>query len=117
MKLINPTDEELNAAFAEKVCDWQCAPDGYGIDEHYFENVTPFKDMGPCSDYPFTQSADAVLPLLEKCNRYKIQKHEPGVVWVDVDAPEYGESVESTLPKAIVVALLRAHQVEVEFTQ
>lgn len=51
MKLTNPTDDELNAAFAEKVAGWDHFPAGYPR---------------------WTHSADAVLPWLEKAGGFHI---------------------------------------------
>lgn len=133
MKLTNPTDEQLNTAFAEKVAGWSmkktnpkdpvlgeegevfCAPgDGWNM------NIPTF-----------TQSADTVLPWLEKpdwmwCRKshtlkkhgdygyfefwcYGPTKHQIGY---HCCADEPGQ-----FPRAAVIALLRAHGVEVEFTQ
>lgn len=138
MKLTNPTDDELNAAFAEKVAGW-IAPTS---ESPYTESSSVgcpqvnldfyWKDnRGLCCDGPrFTTSADAVLPWLEKWHDADAQNRDvricrrlagdwlvtlrtrtnPWEQWVD----QWEE--DGDFPRAAVIALLRANGVEVEFT-
>lgn len=156
MKLVNPDDSALNAAFAEKVAGWRCFKETRG--EFTLCITKTAKDEDPWAhwnqmerdkrrarytdiscmdaikigffgrDIPnFTQSADAVLPWLEKWATVNI------VISVDVhvtisETPAMkscppvinGDSViqlstPNAVAKAAVIALLRAHGVEVEF--
>lgn len=63
----------------------------------------------PCDPDDYATSADAVLPWLEKCRRWKAQQHEPNVVWVDLDAPTYGDACAPTFARAACIALIRAN--------
>lgn len=114
MKLTNPTDDELNIAFAEKVA---------GMNPVNVEYHT-----APWSEKPrFTQSADAVLPWLEKEILWDAQSciaesQRAFRCWIRIltkaagERSEYAEAREPTFPRAAVIALLRAHGVEIEFT-
>ena len=102
MKLINPTDAELNAAFVEKVAQFD-------------DKTRDFLDDS--NDLNFTASFDAVLPWLEKWRTVEIDWDRVIMMWrVGVgqhkDTPQYDPS----LSRAAVITLLRAHNVEVEFT-
>jgi hypothetical protein len=115
MKLTNPTDAELNIAFAEHVCGW--LEGGFiGSSGKYWVNA----DSSYASDdlLRFTESADAVLPWLEK--RLSWSRDSDGTVWVELHtqpATFYGcEFDDLPFPKAAVIALLRAHGVKVELT-
>lgn len=124
MKLIRPTDDELNAAFAEKVCNWSKGDDGYGYETVYNERVAPYKTVGPVWRFNFARSADAVLPWLEKCYMETDWLGGPvrhytdaggGACWrVRLPGKFDGEVEDNSLPRACVIALLRAHGVEVE---
>lgn len=110
MKLINPTDLHLDAAFAEHVAGWmQCERLGRMVwyDPEGGHEINPPR---------FTESADLVLPALEKQRAWVCEK-----TW---DSDEYTVRVSNPLAitarsisfaKAAVIALLRAHGVEVEF--
>lgn len=118
MRLINPTDAELNAAFAEKVAeitvlvrpDWGCTLNydhGDGI-------IRPLP--------LFTTSADAVLPWLEKhtwrgCSyRAPLNNHFYAEVEITASPSQQFRGIsDKSLAKAAVIALLRARGVEVEF--
>lgn len=117
MKLIRPTDDELNAAFAEKVCNWSKGDDGYGYEVVYSEKIAPYKTVGPVWKYNFVKSADVVLPYLEKMvRRSAFNDHTITVTGENyyIDGPGGNLSKAPTLAKACVIALLRAHGVEVE---
>lgn len=115
MKLINPTDAELNHWFADVVCQWRkefkpSPPDRviYGWVDKYGKDVPPTPW--------FTDSADAVLPWLEKSDSWNMQfdQGEMEETVVNVWSPNHGNFTgQSILPRAIVIALLRAHGVEV----
>jgi hypothetical protein len=64
---------------------------------------------------PYATSADAVLPLLAKCRRWKADQYEPNVVWVDLDGPDglFGDAAAATFPRAVCLALLESYGVEV----
>jgi len=114
MKLINPTDNELDAAFAEHVAGWThvyLGGPGY-VWKH------PRPSDGELSIYPlerFTAYADAVLPYLEKCRYITTATFVPTQQkWCVGIGGDSGTA--SIFARAAVIALLRAHKVEVEFT-
>lgn len=130
MKLLNPSDAELNAAFAEKVAGWRKQFNDGWLGEAVGEGRNPHMDWFSPEDGfkyshhelqlpPFTASADAVLPWLEKLGFWACQYSEGLVVISDdhMDCNSENMSSAETFPKAAVIALLRAHGVEVEFTQ
>lgn len=102
MKLTNPTDQELDAAFAEHVAGWR-------------ERQT--FDMWPA----FTRSMDAVLPYLAECDSWNMEydQGEGRELTVDVWRPMHGRFVGdgTSLPRAVVIAILSAHGITVEFTE
>lgn len=111
MKLTNPTDDELNATFAEKVAGLR-GPDDYRSRE-LWEKL---------KNTPFVTSADAVLPWLEKAEWFNVSRPSndgKGHFYCEVDLDSKNEveaiAYADTFPKAICIALLRAHGVEVEF--
>lgn len=127
MKLIDPTDDELNAAFAEKVAGWfKCERLGREV---YYDpeggHVLPH-------ELPrFTQSFDTVLPWLEKWrdrpylyrmlqidathDGWEVKMAQPDR---DKDGQQWFWRIKApSLPRAAAIALLRAHGVEVEFTK
>lgn len=116
MTLTNPTDDQLNAAFAEKVAGWTLSWDEDSGGNRYEEWWNGLE--GPL-DPIFTTSADAVLPFLEKRARaITITYCDVTVQWtVEIIGFKTAWKASSeTLPRAIVYALLRAHGVEVNFT-
>ena len=117
MKLTNPTDDQLDAAFAEHVAGWKNCDDRsmlgdapnmeFAYDEHV--KITRF-----------TRSADAVLSWLEKWPRNWTKTGRMCVgleTWSDEDGIGDVEAVAESFPRAAVIALLKAHGVEVEFTK
>lgn len=110
MKLVDLTDDQLNAAFAEHVAGWRLWA---GCHDQWNDGT---KDVGKAR---FTTSADAVLPWLEK-HRFRVSAPwVPGDEWSVVVVCEDGEvrADSASLSRASVMALLRAHGVEVEFTK
>lgn len=121
MKLINPTDLELDAAFAEKVAGWmQCERLGRMVwyDPAGGHEINPPR---------FTYSADLVLPWLEKNDMIAEIIRAKGdhtlgwrIGWrvsIGNNETNIGSNCfGSVLAKCIVIALLRAHGIEVEFT-
>lgn len=114
MKLVNPTDEELNAAFAEHVAEAFLPNDGL------FGFAGPWKFKGSREVLQgfdaiprYTQSTDAVLPWLEKCPYWAVDGG-PNKPWMVLAGA--GEAEADTFPRAAVIALLRANGVQVEFT-
>lgn len=123
MKIINPTDDQLDAAFAEHVAGQiPTVSPGYFT----YPNVRGFWRAKK-----FTQSSDAVLPWLEKGREsgrrigievgfrlWRIWIHDKNTDGLYDSCLERRPDGESdTLPRAAVIALLRAHGVEVEFTK
>jgi hypothetical protein len=123
MKLINPTPEELNVCFAEKVAGWKRLETvGEGPK---WDTGTDCLCIGSGFAYRvprYTQSAELVLPKLENWSRTR-----PGYVtinlltdtwriWLDTDPWTRIHVSDSSFAHAAVIALLRAHGVEVEFT-
>lgn len=120
MKLINPTDQELNTAFAEKVAGWMKC-------ERLGRMVWYDPEGGHVSseiELPrFIESADAVLPCLDKVGMWKAERFLPSDICikgqayrVDVanrHACDFCHADADTLPRAAVIALLRAYGVEV----
>jgi hypothetical protein len=124
MKLINPTDDELNVAFAEKVAGFTdiCHESGEDVDIES-RQIYPWRAWRGTFEGrrrfvpPFTTSADAVLPWLEKWP-YDVD-FDQGEVFeytFKVYYPVFVESSEEgSFAYNAVIALLRAHGVEVEF--
>lgn len=120
MTMTNPTDKELNAAFAEKVCGWETGPDGYGDGDKYYEKTPPHHSPGYTYKFPFTTSVDAVLPWLEKWHAEIGHLLTSG--WLvllkeSAISEKYVAASCLSFPRAAVIALLRAHGVEVIFTE
>ncbi len=124
MKLINPTDEELNAAFAEKVAGWGLlVPSGFDGKDHI--GIPPKgQRTGNAEIVPrFTTSADAVLPWLDQMNYIATccpvsgSKHHHCIITIHTwhTAEKIGDANSQCFARAAVIALLRAHGVEVEF--
>ena len=108
MKLMNPTDDELNAAFAEKVAGWWLWP---GYRDQWCDGT---EDRGKAR---FTTSFDAVLPWLGKWRTIAIDWDRIAGLWsVGVGQHKDTPAYSPVLPRAAVIALLRAAGVEVEFT-
>lgn len=120
MKLVNPTNEQLNAAFAEKVVGWVWIPLAEGApywEGNYWMDREGVMHDPKASDCLFTTSADAVLPWLEKTD-------DPDAAYRDglwsvafyVDKENnWVKGEDKSLPRAAAIALLRAHGVEVEY--
>lgn len=132
MKLTNPTDDELNAAFAEKVAGWKRVvtheisffdTNGISCGKMAVPSlIEAFERNGLILREPprFTQSADAVLPWLEKWPLWSADKTASGEIRVRVSMDAYTvyfEAFDKAFPRAVVLALLPAHGVEVEFTK
>lgn len=138
--LTSPTDEQLNAAFAEHVARWKDLGGGLWWDN---EAKSPRcvigseidkrrEQMGlPASATPFgvsfTHSFDAVLPWLEGWGDYDITRCDekytvmlsrfemlPSGVEGDYIM---AEADSDTLPRACVIAMLRANGVGLEVTK
>lgn len=124
MKLTNPTDNELNAAFAEKVA-------GFTMKRNHARKmntwVAPDGEVWHVSRMEFNRSADAVLPFLPKTTEEGWWNcsgpSDKGLFFCEVqfgedEAPvsREGRSWGKTPVLAMINALLKAHGVEVEFT-
>lgn len=126
----NPTEYELNTKFALNVAGWNCEKEGVECLSWYNENgafMGGRNDGQPWSGIPkYCTSADLVLPWLEK--RYMETDWIGGPIrhyttasgkqacWRVRLPGSCAEAEAETLPRAIVIALLRAHGIEVEFT-
>lgn len=142
MKITNPTDTELNEAFAEKVAGWRKKwNDGWlgeavgeGRTQHWewYSPEDEWKRPGSFLNIPlFTTSADAVLPHAKKfllsalfSKRREFWNHLAELAitgrrdWVSAYPDCIGLLImHDELPRTIVIALLRAHGVEVEITK
>lgn len=126
MRLTNPSNDELNAAFAEAVAGWKCEMiyGAWSGDVSVAAPVwtSPNGTVSTAYFIPkFTQSADAVLPWLEKtfcAFSYHTDRPDRRLQFC-ADKKRDGQLIASsgTFPRAAVIALLIAHGVEVEFTQ
>lgn len=128
MRLVNPSDADLQEAFAVNVAKWTFITFPTGA----CPNIKHWKDSGGKHvsihmDGRWIDSADAVLPWLEKNGvvRTDYVKASANYQWrVDIfesiagaeHAPK-GWANDAMFPRAAVIALLRAHGVEIEFTQ
>lgn len=121
MKLIDPTDDQLNVAFAEYVCGW-IRRDMGKIGTHKKPDAFHSARGWECNEInptQFTTSSDAVLPWLEKC----YCQIGFGPAWrVTIEGGRTNKinaatHLDDSLPRAAAIALLRAHGVEVEFTK
>lgn len=90
------TNHELSEAFAVEFLGWVKGETDYPDD---LEGSFVWPD--------FASSVDALLPYLKNV-RFRFEQWNENEVWVDLCAPEYGESVDATLPRAICAALLNA---------
>ena len=110
-KLINPTDDELNANFAVWVAGWRNDPDEGWRNEHGVPiTAVYYRD--------FTRSMDAVLPWLNApgwlwhISNDEIHTDKPFTACVHRGLAEASAS-DTNAPRACVIALLRANGVEV----
>lgn len=130
--LTHPTDDQLNAAFAKQVAGYYVKNEFPGTDfpftawqgdKHLSDHRWASAD-GPLSHItPFTRSMDAVLPWLEKYPYVEIHRvNDDGWQVAIINHKELaigyeegvkGEAWYDTLPRACVIALLRANGVEV----
>ncbi len=130
--MLNPTEDDLNAAFAEKVAGWKNVFKG----EHtgIFYGYPPIPTGVGCGDAPlprFTQSTDAVMPWLarhvtETGCLWSITVRPDGLFLVNqgyqdesgpmLDGGQGADVEDKSLPRAIVIALLRARGVVLNFT-
>lgn len=119
MKLINPTDHELDIAFAEKVAGWYVTRKIASLDKICFPSKKAFFEQPLCGTCPlphFTQSADIVLPWLERQEIWISQKTKHNHYTVTVENGWCGQD-KTSFARAAVIALLRAHGMEIEFTK
>jgi hypothetical protein len=142
MKTLNlktASDAEINACFAEVVAGWKplwlLTKDGYyyrpkaagytsnRAEAGRFDKAYAERDVSATrgevqmeQDAPpdYLNSADAVLPWLEKCRRWKAERCAPDGVWLEVDAPRFGDAYAPTFARAACIALLKAHGVSIE---
>ena len=124
MTLTDPTDAELDAAFAEKVAGWRyCGSDSctrWYLDETCAALLDvepkPFREIDSRRRQlaRFTSDASSVLPWLEKEFVWLAGKSKQGH-WVNLGG--YEDVVADTFPRAAVRALLAARGVTVNFTK
>lgn len=111
MKLTNPTDSELNAAFAEKVAGWHKNHNAVSDGKFLATDLWHLLPNYCCS-------ADAVIPFLEKWRTMAIDWDRISGLWsIGIGERKNTPSYGNTFPRAAVIALLLAHGVEVEFTK
>lgn len=135
MKMINPSDIQLNEAFAEKIAGWMywqskhghfhiIAPDGGELEPAYgwpeFDSSTGTKIERKWTDGlelpDYVGSADAVLPWLEKAGNGMVRfcpDVSGGSRWIVNIGDAHGAC--DSFAKASTIALLRSHGVEIEF--
>ncbi len=132
MKLLNPTDDELNATLAEKIAGWRDVSFEEGEDADV-ESRTIYPWMGMAGWPPdgrkrrlipqFTKWADSVLPWLNKHSPWRADGGGEHGFMVQVwkgpspDGNCYATANNRDLCRAAVVAILRANDVDVEFTK
>src|SRR6478736_1710708 len=140
VKLINPTDRDLNAAFAEKVAGWRrdgpqrgekktvvcrlCDTEYDALRPQRGQIMVVWANGGIGGTFPaWATSFDAVLPWIEKQPYPAIGRIANGdwkvKLYLNVDSGGDEREVigiSALLPRACVIALLRAHGVEIEFT-
>lgn len=119
MILINPTDDDLNAAFAEKVAEWKCeminGAWGGDVDVPAPVWTSPKGEVSTAYFIPkFTHSFDLTLPYLDSVlssgGFWRITSNPAGVSCVI----NYEQGpIANTPARAAVIALLRTHGVEV----
>ena len=123
MKLINPTDDELNAAFAEKVAGWYVANKVHALDKICYRSEKEYFEKPFCGTWPvppFTRSMNAVLPWLNApgwlwhISNDEIHTNRPFTAHIHRGLAEASAS-DTNAPRACVIALLRANGVEVTF--
>lgn len=115
--LTNPTDEQLNHAFAVNVCGM--TPNAEDLFEYPF--LIDFNRNVHIGQAPkFTTSADAVLPwLLKTFVVFSYHTDRPdGRFQFCADTVRDGRLISTSgdFPRAAVLALLEAHGITVEFT-
>ena len=126
MTLTDPTDEQLNAAFAEKVAGWTCKTFPNGVCpslKHWSDEFGNTVSIN-WPKYHWATSADAVLPWLEKCYHvdvsWLINRAEHGDQWCVKIRQKDGivhRGDSNSFAIAATIALLRAHGVTVNFTK
>ncbi len=105
--LTNPTDEQLEAAFAEHVAGWRdLHHDGVGL-----EGKLPGRHQEYVPDY--LSSFDAVLPYLERPKWYWSRDGYGQVTVWTTDSSFYSSPGGLPVARAAVIALLIAHGVTV----
>jgi len=125
--LDNPTDDQLNAAFAEHVAGWK--PMGcvalVGPGDPFLYEVPGERQWR--NKEAWTRSMDAVLPWLEKHKSLSVCRvtrlispgvfDDQGPLYWGVHLGDWKNRAEAGTPsKAAVIALLRANGVTVNFT-
>lgn len=135
MTLVNPTDDELNRAFAERVAGWKWRDERGGAWFDKSDDPDPMKwvriigpnggDIALDGGLRWVSSADAVIPWLQNM-WLSVVISEVIAGWAVRICYRGDQSFERPLghcdswaldpsfPRAAVIALLRAHGVEVE---
>lgn len=122
-ELTNPSDHQLNAAFAEHICGWkEVRPlKVYGEKHPFFGNNPEHPPHAiPRIQVPdFANCMDLVMPWLEKHQWWAGQRPAQPVhvtICDKPDARDHFHGVEITFSRAAVIALLRESDVKVIFT-
>lgn len=120
LKLTNPTDDELSAAVAEHVAGWKHVFKGNHTQIVYgYPPIPTGRGCGDAIVPGFATSADAVLPLLEKCQHFDHNwncVHKQHWVWVKIEGRDKAVGSDPVFARAGSIALLRANGIEVEVT-
>jgi hypothetical protein len=135
-KLIDPTDDELNESFAVIVAGFTCAHKWKHKHEHSSgkrgaayvcercgKSVVGGGNANVCSHY--TESVDLALPYAESddwwINIEKCPTNPKYMIYVYRERPytenKVAEIMDDSLARGLVLALLRAHGIEIEFTK
>jgi len=95
-ELDNLSDTALSEVFAVEVAGYE------KLANEWFAG-----DVSLSGNPSFATSPAAVLPYLSKV-RWKAQQFPPDGVWIDLDAPAYGDAYAPTFARAACIALIRA---------
>lgn len=126
--ITNPTDNELNAAFAVNVASWNDVRHENGVDvdvpARTYIPYSGFRGTPPDGPrrmiFKWTESMDAVFPWLYRQDGYRLTSPHRGhtehrAMVYHRDGYPYIVGSADTLPRACVLALLKAHGVEVVY--
>lgn len=125
-RLVDPTNDLLDEAIIKVITHWEPTKQSIeasrswaaccGGDE---SDEACYAEAYRCDRPRYSESADAILPLLYQehweVNQTTLEHRPIRVVIYRAKYPGFGES--DRFPRAAAIALLRANGVEIEFTQ